>query len=139
MYSNEYVIIYVKLQGNYNAKQVYKHVGGEFVIPIVRVRSDGETITSPKKIQAMASSSASLPNGSRRGPAAAPYLEKSARSQRRDAASIAQGKDANALYHAAYKTASPDVRFVMRRMKEESGLASEIKKWYMKYKLKKGN
>ena len=79
-----------------------------------------------------------MPNG-RRGPAPAPYLEKSARSQRRDAASIAQGKDANALYHAAYKTASPDVRFVMRRMKEESGLASEIKKWYMKYKLKKGN
>ena len=108
----------------------------------MRVQPDGELVTSPKKVQATASSPpiASSTNGSRKGPAPAPYLDKSARSQRRDAASIAQGKDANALYHAAYSKASdPDVRFVMKRMKEEEGLASEIRKWYMKYKLKKGN
>ena len=53
---------------------------------------------------------------------------------------ISQGRDANALYHAAYSKASTDVRFVMKRMKEIPGLASEIKEWYQKkYKLKKGN
>ena len=106
----------------------------------MRVQPDGELVTSPKKVQATASSPPiASSTSSRKGPAPTPYLDKSARSQRRDAASIAQGKDANALYHAAYKTASADVRFVMRRMKEEPGLASEIKEWYQKkYKLKKG-
>ena len=120
------------------ADRTYMHVSGEFVIEIKRVRADGEMVTSPKKIQATALSSSSI-GSSRRGPAPAPYLDKSGRSQRRDEAANAQGKDANALYHAAYKKASTDVRFVMRRMKEVAGLATEIKKWYMKYKLKKGN
>ena len=119
------------------ADRTYMHVSGEIVIPILRVRLDGEMVTSPKKVQATASSS----NGSRKpGPAPLPYLEKHPRSQRREAASIARGRDANALYHAAFSKASPDVRFVMRRMKEEPGLATEIKEWYQKkYKLKKGN
>ena len=118
------------------ADRTFLHVSGEIVIPILRVQPDGEMVMSPKKVQAMASS-----NGTRRkpGPAPLPYLEKQSRQQRREAASIAEGRDANALYHAAYSKASTDVRFVMKRMKEEEGLASEIKKWYLKYKAKKGN
>ena len=74
---------------------------------------------------------------SKRVPTTKPYLEKGPRSQQREAASIAEGRDANALYHAAYSKASTDVRFVMKRMKEIEGLATEIKAWYLKERKKK--
>merc|ERR1712218_277845 len=82
----------------------------------------------------------SAPSGagsSKRVPTLRPYLEKGPRSQQREAVSIAEGRDANALYHAAYSKASTDVRFVMRKMKEIEGLATEIKAWYLKERKEK--
>ena len=63
------------------ALKAYSHVSGEFVIPILRVRPDGEMVTSPKKIQATEKPSPSSSNASTRGPASKPYMESSARSQ----------------------------------------------------------
>ena len=110
-------------------KQAFKHISGEFIIPIGKVGPDGMDI-SP-------SSSSSSGSGETRGPKPKPYLEKKARAQRLEAAMISRGRDPAAVYHAAYSKASKDTRFVMKRMKEDPNLASEIRKWYPKYKANK--
>ena len=121
----------------YKPQRMIPLIKGEFKTTIMRVRPDGEIKSSPRKKALSPSLAPSGAGSSKRGPTPRPYLEKELRSQQREAASIAEGRDANALYHAAYSKASTDVRFVMRRMKEIEGLATEIKAWYLKERKEK--
>ena len=133
-FKSEMKILYTRKY--YKPQRMIPLIKGEFKTTI-RVRPDGETESSPRKKAPFPSSAPSGAGSSKRGPTPRPYLEKELRSQQREAASIAEGRDANALYHAAYSKASTDVRFVMRRMKEIEGLATEIKAWYLKERKKK--
>ena len=104
------------------------------------VGEDGEeldsmdfTPMSPRKVPKLSPS-----NGLKKGPAPKPYMAVKPCMQRRKAAVIVENNDPDAIYHAAYSTATRDMRYVMRRMKEDPNLASEIKEWHKKYLKNKG-
>ena len=70
-----------------------------------------------------------------------PYLEKDERSQFRDAAAIAKDQDPHAVYHAAYSSIGKidkNTAYMMRKMKQEPGLAKEARIWYQKRRKNKG-
>ena len=96
---------------------------------------------SPTKKAKQSSEASTSSSGLKRGRVPLPYEEKSERGQFRDAAALGNGQNPNALYHAAYSNISridPNISYVMRKMKEESGFAVEIRKWYLKFKKNKG-
>ena len=134
-FKSEMKILYTRKY--YKPQRMIPLIKGEFKTTIMRIRPDGEIKSSPRKKALSPSLAPSGARSSKRGLTPRPYLEKELRSQQREAASIAEGRDANALYHAAYSKASTDVRFVMRRMKEIEGLATEIKAWYLKERKEK--
>ena len=84
----------------------------------------------------------------RPGPVPKPYLEKAGSSQARDAAFIAKNFDRNAIYHASHSTigkgqgenrkVNQNIAYVMREMKYDPKLASEIKKFIIRRKKNKG-
>ena len=114
-----------------------KQIHGEFNIKI-EMDGPGGIISPPKKSKPASEASSS---GLKPGPKPKPYSLKSESAQYAEAASVAKGRDYNALYHATYskiKRADPDKSYVMRKMKKKPGLATEIRKWYQKFKKNKG-
>ena len=73
-----------------------------------------------------------------------PYIEKVPESQRNEEASIAKGHHPKALYNAALSKIGKldknhkNIAYMMRKFKKHQGLAAEAKKWYLKYRKKKG-
>ena len=70
-----------------------------------------------------------------------PYSEKAPGSQRHEEASIAKGQHPRALYNAAISRIGklePDIAYMNRKFKKYPKLAAESKKWYLKYRKKKG-
>ena len=116
-----------------------KQIHGQFDINIVMDGPTGD-ISPPKKSKP--SSEASSSSGLKPGPKPKPYDLKGRSGQFADANKIATGHDHNAIYHAAYskiRRVDPNKSYVMRKMKKHPGLASEIRKWYQKFRKNKGN
>ena len=80
----------------------------------------------------------SVPTSAPKTPQKRPYTGLKPRAKRNRVALLAKGRHPDELYHAALKKVSVDTRYVMRQMKEDPDLASEIKEWHLqKYKKKK--
>ena len=114
-----------------------KQIHGEFVINI-EMDGPGDLKSPPKKSKPSSEASSS---GLKPGPKPKPYSLKGRSAQHADAAKVAAGHDHNAIYHAAYskiRRVDPNKSYVMRKMKKHPGLASEIRKWYQKFRKNKG-
>ena len=115
-----------------------KLVHGHIEVEISRDGPDGEFSMDfgsppPSKMSKLGPSS-----GKRKGPLPGPYSAKKTTAQWNDATKIAKSNDEDAVYHAAYSKADPDTRYVMKEMRKDPELASEIRKWHQKYKKGKG-
>ena len=121
--------------------QAKKHVRGQIE---VEVRKDGPYGEIPMEFgspppKAKVPKPGPSTSGQKKGPVPGPYSGKGTAMKWRDATKIASSNDKDAVYHAAYSKADTNTRYVMKQMDEDPNLASEIKKWHLKYLKGKGN
>ena len=118
-----------KIQGNFNIDIVLDGPG------------DVSDFRSPPKKSKSSSEASSSSGGLSRGRPSVPYLQKAPESKRHEEASIAKGRHPRALYNAAISRIGklePDIAYMNRKFKKYPKLAAESKKWYLKYRKKKG-